>query len=186
MKKLIVGVLLCLPLQAFAVKVAGVNVPDGAQVESRQLQLNGAGVRTVMMFKVYVAALYLENKKKTANDVLADTGVKRVELHVLRQLTAGKFMEAFNKAINENHTPEEYIPLAARLIRFSRAFREVGEVNPGDTITLDLTPAGETILRVSGKEHARIKGADFYRGLLRIWMGRNPVSDDLKKDMLGG
>jgi hypothetical protein len=29
-------------------------------------------------------------------------------------------------------------------------------------------------------------GEDFYRALLRIWLGDNPVQDDLKKALLGG
>jgi hypothetical protein len=31
-----------------------------------------------------------------------------------------------------------------------------------------------------------IAGEDFYRALLRIWIGDNPVQDDLKKALLGG
>jgi hypothetical protein len=30
-----------------------------------------------------------------------------------------------------------------------------------------------------------IAGDDFYRGLLRIWLGDKPVDADLKKGMLG-
>jgi hypothetical protein len=31
-----------------------------------------------------------------------------------------------------------------------------------------------------------IAGEDFYRALLRIWLGEDPVSKDLKKALLGG
>ena len=31
-----------------------------------------------------------------------------------------------------------------------------------------------------------IAGEDFYRALLRIWIGDKPVQDDLKKALLGG
>jgi hypothetical protein len=33
---------------------------------------------------------------------------------------------------------------------------------------------------------AAIQGEDFYRGLLRIWLGESPVQADLKKALLGG
>ncbi len=33
---------------------------------------------------------------------------------------------------------------------------------------------------------APIAGEDFYRALLRIWLGDRPVQDDLKKALLGG
>jgi hypothetical protein len=32
---------------------------------------------------------------------------------------------------------------------------------------------------------AAIEGEDFYRALLRIWLGDKPVQDDLKKALLG-
>jgi len=31
-----------------------------------------------------------------------------------------------------------------------------------------------------------IPGEDFYRALLRIWLGDNPVQEDLKKALRGG
>ncbi len=186
MKKLIVALLLCLPMQVFAVKVVGVDVPEKAQVAGRDLVLNGAGIRKKFVVKVYVAALYLEKKKDTANDVVMDGGNKRVALHILRHLNGGDFMEAFNKAINANHTADEYMPLAARLIRFSRVFRQVGEVDNGDVITLDYSPATGTVVAVNGKEYGRVQGEDFYRALLKIWMGTKPVSEELKMRLLHG
>ena len=53
-------------------------------------------------------------------------------------------------------------------------------------ITLDWTGAGTQLL-VQGKPAGRpIEGEDFYRALLRIWLGDKPVQDDLKKALLGG
>lgn len=186
MKKLIVALLLCLPMQVFAVRISGVEVPEQARVGSKDLVLNGAGIRKKIVVKVYVAALYLEKKKNTANEVVFDGGNKRVAMYILRPLNGGDFMEAFNKAINANHTPEEYMPLAARLIRFARVFREVGEVGQGDVITLDYSPATGTVVSVNGKEHGRVQGEDFYRALLKIWMGGKPVSEELKMRLLNG
>ena len=36
--------------------------------------------------------------------------------------------------------------------------------------------------RAKGKD---IAGEDFYRALLRIWLGNKPVQDDLKQALLG-
>ncbi len=187
MKKLLCIAMLCLSAQGFAATVSGVKVEDKISVNNRTLVLNGAGMRTKVIFSVYVGALYLPQKENTPEKILANKGAKRVELHIMRHLDAGDFMEAFNKAINANHTPEEYAPLAARLLHFGRAFREVHEVNKGSTIILDYLPDIETtVLVVNGKEISRTKGADFYTALLKIWLGKNPVQDSLKKAMLGG
>jgi hypothetical protein len=54
------------------------------------------------------------------------------------------------------------------------------------TIALDWTGAATQLL-VDGKPVGRpIQGEDFYRALLRIWLGDKPVQDDLKKALLGG
>ncbi len=188
MKKLIgvVLLLLCLPLQASAMKVGGVDIAEKINFGHGKLTLNGAGIRTKFMFKIYVVALYLNDKRKSAADVLADTGPKRIALHITHTLTGGDFMEAFNKAVNANQTPQEYTQIAARLIHFSRVFREVGEVKKGDLITLDYAPEIGTIVAVNGKEHGRVKGADFYAVLLKVWLGPHPVQDNVKQDLLGG
>jgi hypothetical protein len=52
-------------------------------------------------------------------------------------------------------------------------------------ITLDWTGAG-TAVTVDGKAAGQpIAGEDFYRALLKIWLGEKPVQADLKKALLG-
>lgn len=186
MKRLFGILMLCVSTHAVAVTVGGVKLEDKIHLDKNELVLNGAGIRTKAIFNIYVAALYVSKKRPNAESIVMDPGPRRVELHVLYKLTAGDFMEAFNKAINDNHTPEEYAPLAARLIHFARAFREVGEVDKGSIIVLDYIPAIGTVLTVNGKERERIQGEDFFRAMLKIWLGKKPVQDSLKRAMLGG
>jgi hypothetical protein len=62
---------------------------------------------------------------------------------------------------------------------------EMKEARKGMRITLDWTPAG-TQMSVDGRAAgAPIAGEDFYRALLKIWLGENPVQADLKKALLG-
>jgi len=43
-----------------------------------------------------------------------------------------------------------------------------------------------TVLVINGAARGKpIAGEDFYRALLRIWLGEHPVQDDLKKAVLG-
>ncbi len=187
MKKLLCIMMLCLSAQTFAATVNGVKLEDKISVNNKTLVLNGAGMRSKVIFNIYVSALYLTQKRNTAEGVFSDKGPKRVELHVLHHLEAGDFMEAFNKAINSNHTPQEYAPLAGRLLRFGKSFRMVGEVNRGSSIILDYIPESSmTVLTVNGKEITRIEGEDFYNAMLKIWLGKNPVQESVKKAMLGG
>ena len=53
-------------------------------------------------------------------------------------------------------------------------------------ILLDFLPDSGTGLVVNGQARGKpIAGDDFYRALLRIWLGDKPVDGDLKRGMLG-
>jgi hypothetical protein len=76
--------------------------------------------------------------------------------------------------------------LDTQIGQMAQIFESVHEVKPGDIIMLDYLPASGTRITVNGAVRGTIAGAAFNRALLRIWLGRNPVQDDLKKGMLGG
>src|SRR3972149_6553280 len=73
-----------------AAEVAGVKLDDRLRLApgGPELVLNGAGIRTRAIFKVYVAGLYLPEKKGTTGEVLALAGPKRVAMTMLRDLGA--------------------------------------------------------------------------------------------------
>jgi hypothetical protein len=169
-----------------ALEVAGIKLDDKAQVGNVSLQLNGAGVRTKFFFKIYVGALYLPQKQTSADAILADEREHRVALHILHELSSKKLFNAFNDAIEANHTPDELAALDAQLKQMAQIFDAVKEVKPGDVITLDYLPASGTQISVNGMTRGTIAGAAFNRALLKIWLGNKPAQTDLKKDMLGG
>jgi len=49
----------CVAASLLGREVAGVKMPDTVTVEGKTLKLNGMGLRKKVMFKVYVAGLYL-------------------------------------------------------------------------------------------------------------------------------
>jgi len=186
MKNLIALFLLALCTQAFALELEGVTLGDKALVGNATLQLNGSGVRTKLFFKVYVGALYLGEKKRTAAAVLDDAGAKRVAMHMLRSLGSEKLLEAFDKGMAANNTPAALSAMDARIREFSAIFRTTTEVEKGDVITLDYVPGEGTRISINGAEKGRVAGTEFNRALLKIWLGDDPVSEDLKKGLLGG
>lgn len=171
---------------ANALELAGVKLPDTAQVGNTSLQLNGAGIRTKLIFKVYVGALYLPQKQTSADAIIADDHEHRVALHLLREMGSEKLFNAFNDAITANHTPAELGALDSQLKQMAQIFSAVKEVKQGDIITLDYQPFSGTQINVNGTALGSIAGSAFNRALLRIWLGNKPVQDDLKKGMLGG
>jgi len=187
MKKLFAILLLCFSAQAYALEIEGVKLADTVQVEKATLKLNGGGLRSVFSFiKIYVAALYLENKTTSADAVLADKGYKRIELHVLGESGSERFVHGFRKGIEKNHDKEQLAKLMDRMAAFEKFFDGVKSVTKGDVMAFEWLPGVATRVTFNGKELGRIEGEDFYRALLAIWIGEHPVLDDLKQGMLGG
>src|SRR5471032_2319578 len=83
-------------LPAFAAtEVAGIKFDDSVSVAGKDLKLNGAGLRTKMIFKVYALGLYLPEKKTAVADVLAGQGPRRVSIVMMRELSSEDFGKAF-------------------------------------------------------------------------------------------
>ena len=170
---------------AQAAEVAGVKLPDKAQVEARELVLNGAGLRMRLFFKVYVIGLYLGEKKRDAAAVLATPGPKRVLIHMLRDVGAETFSEALVEGLKANHSEADYRALEPRVKQLEAIMAEVKEAKKGMDIALDWSGAA-TRVAIRGKPVGEaIPGEDFYRALLRIWLGEHPVQDDVKSGLLG-
>jgi hypothetical protein len=174
-----------LPTALGAAEVAGIRVDDRARVAQTDLQLNGAGMRTRFVFKVYVAALYLTEKKSSTADVLALAGPKRVSMRLVRDLSAEQLVEALEDGIRDNTSATELETLSPRLAEL-KAIMLVKQGKDGDLMTLDFLPGTGTQVAMNGAARGRvIAGDDFYRALLRIWLGDKPASVDLKKALLG-
>ena len=183
--KLILATLfVLLTLSANALEVKGVKVDETAQVGGSTLVLNGAGVRTKLLFKVYVAGLYLTQKQVDATAVISDNGNKRVSMHFLRELSSEKLLHGMNEGFEDNNSTAEMTAIELQMKAFRQMMTSAKAVKEGDVIVLDLTNAG-TQVSINGKVLGSIEGTAFNQALLRVWLGGNPVDAALKKAMLG-
>ena len=167
-----------------AAEVAGIKLEE--RIQPGDLQLNGAGLRKRLFFQVYAIGLYLPKKTGSAEEAIASPGPKRVAIHMLRNVGAVEFSEALAEGIRANHDEAAAKALEPRVQELAAIMAEVKEAKKGMAISLDATPTGTQVL-IDGKPAGRpIAGEDFYRALLRIWLGPRPVQDDVKKALLGG
>ncbi len=180
--------LVLLPLAAPAAELEGVKLPDSARVTEggAELALNGAGVRTRFLFRVYVGALYLAKKTTVANTAINDAGPKRVTLHMLRDVPADQFADALEDGLKNNNAAEELPKLEARVKQLRAVFDAVKVAKTGDVILIDFLPGAGTRITINGDVKSTIAGEDFSRALLRIWLGDKAADNGLKKGMLGG
>lgn len=152
-----------------------------------ELQLNGTGVRAVAWFKGYAAGLYLSSRARTAQQVLAAIGPKRLQLRMLVDVDTEEFIKAFDKGIARNSPPAELPLLAERMARFDALLRAIGKVRKRDVVDLDWLPGQGLQFALNGQlQGAVIPGEDLYAALLRIFVGERPADPELKIGLLGG
>lgn len=171
---------------AFAAEVAGVKFDDTITLAGQQLKLNGAGLRTKVIFKVYALGLYLAEKKTTVADVLASSGPRRVQIVVLRELTSEEFGKAFMAGMNDNTDQVERGKIVPQTKQFGEMFAAIPALKKGDTLTVDWIPNSGTQVALNGKNVGTVlPDVAFYNAILRIWLGDKPVDTSLKPALLG-
>jgi len=166
---------------AFAKEKEGVKFPDTVQVEGKTLTLNGVGLRRKIFFNVYVAGLYVENASKDAAKLASAEETKRVTLVMLRDLDKNQVGEAIREGFTKN-SASQMTSLKERLDQF---IGQLSSVKTGEQLVVTYVPGKGTILSGSVGEKAVTPGKDFGEALFSVWLGKQPVDEDLKKGLLG-
>lgn len=174
---LFAAVLLCrVPLDAAT--AAGVTLADSVNVAGRTLLLNGIGVRSRRLFKVYVAGLYLERKSTDGRAIASADAPKRLVLHFVRSVSA----DQVRQAILDNFDAAARQTLEAELDTLTRALVPLRD---GDELVFTYVPGIGTRMTVRNADAATIVGLPFARALFLVWLGDTPPSTDLRAALLG-
>jgi hypothetical protein len=169
-----------------AAEVAGVTLDDTVRVANQDLRLNGAGIRHKLVFSVYVAGLYLPERKNTVADVLSAQGARRVTIVMMRDVSNEEFGRGFMGGIQQNIDRAEKSKLVSQLMKFGEVFASVPELKKGDVLTVDWIPNVGTLIHLNGKKVTdALPDVAFYNAILRIWLGNKPVDAELKSLLLG-
>jgi hypothetical protein len=179
-----VAVVLLCSLAAFPVAakdVDGTQVPDTLTQDGKTLRLIGGGVRTKWMFDVYVGALYAEKPTFNAANLLKSEQMKRMDLHLLRDVGKEKIVESIREGF-EKQSKAQMPALQGRLDQLAAA---VPDLKKGDLLSLTYVPEKGVVMGGVAKETI-IPGKDFADALFMVWLGPDPVDSDLKRKLLGG
>ncbi|WP_296942456.1 chalcone isomerase family protein [uncultured Massilia sp.] len=188
LKTLAAGILLaCAFGQAgAAVDVGGYKFEDTDKLAGQELKLNGAGMRTKFVVKVYAAGLYLTEKKTAVADILKQEGPRRVTLQMARDVSSEDFGKAFMDGLNDNVDRAEKSRIVSQIGKFGEIFAMVDGLKKGDVLHLDWIPGTGTVCELNGKKlGSTLPDIAFYNAILRIWLGDKPVDRSLKQAMLG-
>ncbi|HZD48327.1 MAG TPA: chalcone isomerase family protein [Silvibacterium sp.] len=159
----------------------GVTLPDTIQPRGIPLVLNGMGLRTKYMVKVYVAGLYLQQKSSDADAIIKADAPKRIVMQFLHGTSKSQMADAFNDSFNDN-APDAKAALKADVDRF---LGQLDTVHTGDQMVFTYIPGTGTIFVLNGGEKLTVPGLAFAQLLFSVWLGPKPPNPELKKGLLG-
>ena len=167
------------------IDVGGVDFKSQDSVENTRVELNGAGLRTRLTFKVYAMGLYLRQPTSSPAAVLDDAGVKRIRIVMIRDLKGKQFADALLAGLERNHDSITLAALKPATDALLTAIMGSGEAKAGTELILDQLASGATRLLINGQAQGTdIADPAFYPALLRIWLGEGPADSALKADLL--
>ena len=174
---------LLVALPAGAGTLAGVTLPDKAEIKGQTLVLNGMGLRSKLFIKVYVGGLYLSQKEKSAPQVLAADAPRRMVMHFLYSVSHDQMCDAWNEGLEDN-TPKASAEVKKA---FATLCSWMEPIPKGHELVLTYVPGEGTTVEVNGKTKGTLPDKAVSDAILATWIGPDPAPGaDFKKAVLGG
>lgn len=161
-------------------EIEGVNFPVQLDGSDGPWLLHGTGLLRYRIFiKGYVAALYLR-EKLAPEGILGDVP-RRLEIAYFWSLDAKDFAKATVEGIARNVDPATYEEFRDRIEQLNALYEDV---EPGDRYALTYIPGVGTELSLNDRRLGSVPGAGFSSALFAIWLGDDPLDEDLRDQLL--
>jgi hypothetical protein len=164
----------------------GITLPRTIDFEGQELQLNGFGSRSKLWTEVYIQALYISFLSDNANEILNSDATMAIRLQITSSLvTSKKLSKSLQKGIIKSIGEENLSKFTVQLDLLEKLLNRE-DTNNGDNFNLIYTPLDKSIwVYKNNILEGKIPGLEFKKAFFGIWLGQNPVDDDLKKSLLG-
>ena len=181
-RTLLFALLILQPMNAAALTVEGVTFQESVSIANKQVPIRGVALlRWLTIFKVYVAALYLP-ENGAPDDFLADIP-KRLEISYLVSIPGPDFGKGAEAILERNNSPDVLARLQGRIDQLNAVYRDV---KPGDRYALTYVPGQGTELSYNGQPLITIEGADFAAAYFGIWLGKDPIDQEMRNRLIDG
>ncbi len=167
--------------------VSDVNFSDTLPADTQypNLNLNGAALRELyLLIDTYVGALYLEQPSQSAQEIIQSQQHKRMIFHVLlKKVSARRLSNALYEALVLNISQQQHQVIQADIDTMLSFFK--GNLTSGEEASFHYIPNQGTRVTVAGKEKGVIPGKAFFDAMLKVWIGKSPVTRKFKNQILG-
>lgn len=178
----LICILLLLSTVVQAKEVAGVQLPENISLANQTLLLNGSGIRSKFIFDIYVAAFYTAHPIRKMSEVSLQQPMRMAMYFVYDEVDKTKLVDAMNEGFADNLSAQE---LAAQADNISKVNGWFETMHKDDVVALDFVPGTGTVVTMKGSQKGLIRDETFYASLLKIWFGKDPVTEKLKNELLG-
>ncbi len=161
---------------SLAAQIAGVTLPSTETVDGRRLRLKACAVREELWTNLYAVSLYLPQQTAAAQVVTAQSP-KLVRIDVTYGGEVPNGLPAEWKQGLQHHVSQEFLQTLQGLYN---------DLKSGDTVRVSYSPKSGTSLSVNGRDVASRPGDAVFNAMMRLWVGPNPVSQNIKRLLLEG
>lgn len=163
--------------------IEGVTVEKNITVAGQKLDLNGAGLREKLWYDLYVGALYVTAKSDDGKALVNADQAMAITLDITDEVvTQEKMKTSVEDGFGDSCTSKERKAIQSEINQFIGFFSEA--IVKGDHFEIAYIPGQGTLVSKNSKYIGTIKGFKFKKGLFGIWLGNDPVDEDLKEGML--
>ena len=162
--------------------VEEIVLPDDIVFAGDALTLVGAGVREKFFMDLYVGSLYSQKGEADPAVLLGDTGSALIRLDIISSMITSEKMEDATREGFEIATGGDTAPISDNIEDFIKVFKE--EIKVGDVFVFAADGARVNVLK-NGQKSLTVENPKFRAALLGIWLGDDPVDDDLKEALMG-
>jgi hypothetical protein len=170
--------------------VGDVKISDSITFQNKTLKSQGAGVRSKFFIDLYVASFFSEeiiNSKRLSStesyEVVNSRSLKAIRLNIVSGLISSEKMLDSIKAGFKLVTDDDNKAIAVYITEFTSVFDQ--PIEKKDQFTFISEPGVGVHIVKNNQRITTINNDGFRQALLSIWLGPNPIDDDLKRDMLG-
>jgi Chalcone isomerase-like len=161
---------------ALAASIDGVTLPPTITYSGRQLELAGCGTREMMFFvDVYVISIYLPEPSADGATIMAPGTPKLVRLDVVYDGSMPDDLPADWRARLEDE-------ISAEMVDTLQGFYQ--DIRSGDVVAIGYAPDSGTRIEVNGETVVARPGDQLIGAMLEIWIGADPISENLKRLLL--
>ncbi len=171
--------ILCFSSLAQANPVAGVAFSQQYTDEGITMELQGTGLKTLVLFKAFAAGFYQE--KSFQKDILGEVS-KRIEVEYFVNIPGEKLNAYTLERMKVNVSEDELNDINAEIKMMGNYFVDLKK---GDRFSLTYIPGVGTKFAHNGKETGVIEGQQFAKALFSVWIGEKPFDQKLKNQILG-